>query len=51
MNERILNILKDDSQSYWLKESLIKVLNRNPIDAALDADILAIVLNGRARLV
>jgi hypothetical protein len=33
------------------QESLIKVLNRNPIDAALDADILAIVLNGRARLV
>lgn len=36
------------STSYWLKESLRAALQRDPVDAARDAEVLALVLSSRA---
>jgi hypothetical protein len=41
-------IIADCATSNWLKESLSKALNRDPVDAANDADFLAVILNARA---
>ncbi len=41
-------IIADCTTSNWLKESLSKALNRDPVDAANDADFLAMLLNARA---
>lgn len=40
-------ILNDPACSFWLKEALEKSLNRDPVDALNDAEILMAVLRGR----
>ena len=42
-------ILADLSASGWLKSAILAALSRDPVDAANDADVLAAVLDGRAR--
>jgi hypothetical protein len=35
--------------SYWLKAALETALHRDPLDAAQDAELLAVILEARAR--
>lgn len=35
------DILEDKTSSYWLKNALRSALDRDPVDAAADAEILA----------
>lgn len=44
---KIRAILRDQSASYWLKESLERSLVRDPLDALNDAEILAEILKER----
>lgn len=41
-------ILKDPSTSGWLRGALSTALLRDPVDAANDAEVLAVVLGARA---
>ena len=43
--ERVLN---DPAASFWLKEALKAALTRDPIDAASDAHVLAVLLRNIA---
>jgi hypothetical protein len=43
----IEQVLADPGASFWLKECLGSALNRDPVDAANDADVLAQLLNQR----
>lgn len=43
-------ILADPSTSHWLKDALERALERDVVDAAKDATILAKALNDRALL-
>jgi hypothetical protein len=38
------DILEDKAASYWLKNALRSALERDPVDAATDAEILAAAL-------
>lgn len=40
-------ILNDPSASFWLKDALRTALQRDPVDAAHDAELLAAVLASR----
>ena len=40
-------ILTDPTSSYWIKDALRAALERDPVDAANDAEILALVLDQR----
>lgn len=44
-------LLRDPSTSYWLRNALRSALQRDPVDAANDADILARVLDQKCRLI
>lgn len=50
LDERIDYILKSPKTSHWLKQAVIELLRRDPIDAAGDADALAEVMTTRAVL-
>lgn len=41
------SILNDPSASFWLKDALRSALQRDPVDAARDAEVLAAVLTNR----
>ena len=41
-------ILENPSSSFWLKQALRSALDRDPLDAARDAEILAYLLTTRA---
>ena len=47
-DDEIRKILSDPGMSSWFKLALSTALNRDPVDAANDADLLAIVLGKRA---
>jgi hypothetical protein len=42
-------VLRDPSASSWLKAALLSALARDPVDAANDAEILALSLDRRCR--
>ena len=42
-------VLADPSASDWIKESLRSALERDPVDAANDAEVLAKILHRRCR--
>jgi hypothetical protein len=42
-------LLRDPSTSFWLRNALTSALQRDPVDAANDADILARVLDQKCR--
>jgi hypothetical protein len=46
--ERIQELLHDPTTSDWLRHALRWALNRDPVDAAGDADILNTILQIRA---
>ncbi len=41
-------ILNDPSASFWLKDALRSALQRDPVDAVRDAELLAVVLANRS---
>ena len=41
------DVLADPAASYWLKTALCSALNRDPVDAAHDSEILARLLEDR----
>ena len=47
-DDDLREMANDPSLSHWFKTSLIEALNRDPVDAANDAGMLAIVLDKRA---
>ena len=47
----IARIERDPACSYWLAQALKSALQRDPIDAANDAEVLAKVLRDRAYLI
>lgn len=49
MDALIAQILLDPSCSFWLKNALETALQRDPVDAANDAELLAKVLGDRAK--
>jgi hypothetical protein len=46
--QNALKVTEDPAASYWLKNSLIEAINRDPVDAAQDAEVLARILKLRA---
>jgi uncharacterized protein with PIN domain len=44
----IYAVLEDPAASYWLKAALDGALNRDPVDAANDAEVMARILAKRA---
>lgn len=47
----IQDVLSDPAASFWLQSALRSALERDPVDAANDADVLAKLLNERCRKV
>ena len=45
----IEQILGDPDASFWLKEALRSALDRDPVDAANDAEVLAQLLDRRCQ--
>jgi hypothetical protein len=48
-DDEIRAILSEAGTSQWLKNALTYALDRDPVDAANDAELLAIVLSERAK--
>ena len=46
--QNALKVTEDPAASYWLKNALIEAINRDPVDAAQDAEVLARILKLRA---
>ena len=47
-DDELKTMADDPAHSHWFKKSLLSALNRDPVDAANDAGLLAIVLDKRA---
>jgi hypothetical protein len=47
-DDDLKRLLADPSISYWLRDALKAALERDPVDAANDAGLLAIILDKRA---
>jgi hypothetical protein len=47
-DDEIRQILNGPGTSHWLKNSLTTALDRDPVDAVNDAELLAMVLGHRA---
>jgi hypothetical protein len=45
----IEQVLADPAASFWLKEALRSALDRDPVDAANDAEVLAQLLGRRCQ--
>ena len=50
-DEEIRQLLGDPSLSDWFKRALRLAMERDPVDAANDADLLAVVLDRRAHAI
>jgi hypothetical protein len=48
---QIEEVLRDPAASFWLKDALRSVLERDPVDAANDAMVLARLLDRRCRAI
>ena len=46
--QNALKVTEDPAASYWLKNALIEAINRDPVDAAQDAEALSRILKLRA---
>jgi len=51
LTEKIKKVLADPAASFWLKRAIEENLNRDPVDAANDAEVLYDVLEERCHLV
>jgi hypothetical protein len=49
--QNALKVTEDPAASDWLKKALIDAINRDPVDAAHDAEVLYRILNLRAAAV
>ncbi len=47
--QTIEGVLADPAASFWLKNALRSALQRDPVDAANDAEVLAKLLDKRCR--
>ena len=47
-DEELKTMATDPALSFWFKNALTEALKRDPVDAANDAGLLAIVLDKRA---
>lgn len=47
-DDEIRQILSGPGTSHWLKDALTSALDRDPVDACNDAELLAMVLGHRA---
>ena len=47
-DDEIRELLKDPALSHWLRDAMLSALERDPVDAANDAGLLALVLDRRA---
>ena len=47
-DDEIRELLKDPALSHWLRVAMLSALERDPVDAANDAGLLALVLDRRA---
>jgi hypothetical protein len=47
----IEEVLRDPATSIWLRQSLSSALQRDPVDAANDAEILALLLARRCQTI
>ena len=43
-----LKVAEDPASSGWLKNALVEAINRDPVDAAGDAEVLSRILQQRA---
>jgi hypothetical protein len=46
--QKALKVVEDPSTSHWLKQSLVGAINRDPVNAANDAEELCQILQMRA---
>jgi hypothetical protein len=46
--QNALKVTEDPAASYWLKSALIEAINRDPVNAAQDAEVLSRILKLRA---
>ena len=46
--QNALKVTEDPAASYWLKNALIEAINRDPVNAAQDAEVLSGILKLRA---
>lgn len=49
--EQIQAVLRDPAASDWLRRALLQAVNRDPVDAANDAELLARLLSDRSTAV
>ncbi len=49
--QQALKVADDPAVSDWLKKSLFEAINRDPVDAATDAEVLRSILSLRAEAV
>ena len=50
-DNEIRAILREPGTSQWMKDALSAALDRDPVDAVNDAELLAIVLRHRAEVI
>ena len=46
--QNALKVTEDPAASHWLKNALIEAINRDPVEAAQDAEVLSRILKLRA---
>ncbi len=46
--QNALKVTQDPAASHWLRNALVEAINRDPADAALDAEVLWRILKLRA---
>ena len=46
--QNALKVTEDPTASYWMKHALVEAINRDPVDAARDAEVLSRILKLRA---
>jgi hypothetical protein len=51
LTQDISRVLRDPSASNWLKSAMVDSLERDPVEAANDAEILAALLQARAEVI
>lgn len=49
MTKEMTRVLNDPSASHWLKQTMLDAMQRDPVDSARDAELLAVLLRDRAK--
>ena len=47
----IEQVLADPCASFWLRDAIVALLNRDVVDAANDAELLAVLMSNRCKAV